>query len=90
MNCNMCGACCTRFSVPRISIYNYRDFLKTHTFLEVIDWGGTDKCMIPVFKCTRLKPGPNNTQICSNYRNRPDFCVAFPQTGQRKPAMCSV
>jgi len=90
MECNRCGCCCVEFSVPRITIYNYNIFLKKYPFLGVVRWGGTEKLMVPVFVCDRLVQGENDTRICSDYLNRPDFCSCFPEKGQPRPATCSI
>lgn len=88
MHCNKCGMCCKRFSVPRVTIYNYHEFLKIYPFLTVSDWGGTDKCMVPIFDCSRLVQGENGTFVCSDYENRPTFCKAFPERDQKVPSIC--
>jgi len=90
MPCTMCGACCRRFSVPSITIYNYRPFMRKHPFLVQVDWGGTDDCIVPIFDCKRLQEVVGGKFICTEYENRPAFCRNFPQPGQYRPAKCSM
>ena len=88
MACKKCGKCCVGFCVPRISVYNYREFCREHPSLRFFRWGGTDKLMIPVFECSNLVSNGNGERVCSDYAHRPDFCREFPERSQFRPAGC--
>lgn len=89
MVCSRCGKCCREFSVPGVTYYNYRKFLKKYPFLVHVGprWG-IDAKMVPSFDCTHLLEDGDRFK-CADYANRPNFCREFPEILSFRPENCT-
>ncbi len=90
MVCKKCGCCCVDFSVCGVGFHNKEEFLNKFPFLE---YSGIQGLEIdrprPTFRCTRLVSKGDGTRVCSDYKNRPEFCRNHPKTERTRSIGCT-
>ena len=90
MACKRCGNCCVDFSVFGVYSDNESEFLRKHSFLERVGLRNPySEKPIPIFRCRRLLRIDNNTRVCSDYENRPDFCHNHPASERSRSIGCT-
>lgn len=90
MACRKCGDCCVKFSVFGVSLYNKDSFLKKYPFLSYAGLSGLEiDRPVPVFDCSRLTIEIDGTRVCSDYKNRPNFCRNHPSSERTRSVGCT-